>query len=393
MYTSSWARIWLAIGLLWFLLGIAWLPSNKLYQQGLVAFLWLPALLMFWSGREQLRSFWQTHRVECLAFLGLCAWAALSLLWSTTEEPAREIKRLCYIALFMLAFVLMTRRDNYLPPLLQVAGMGLGLAALLSIVEFYVLGGQPWLARLQGMGGTSHPILGGYVMGAAAVWLLHVLPRGTWLRLLGLLAVACLATFVALTQSRGAFIALAVAVVLMPLWRPGRVAFGAILAILLATLVGFWLFEPLIMSRGASYRPEILLNSMRMVIDAPWGLGLGSDYRVAIAGTALSFDHTHNLPLHLGVQLGWPALAFWAVLWLGALRRAWLSRQSELGQVALVLWIFSSVAMQMDAASLWGTPRAEWFITWLPLALALTLPVSSGRGNGCAKMPGSFPHQ
>lgn len=393
MYTHPWVRIWLAVGLLWFLLGIAWMPSNKLYQQGLVALLWLPTLIVLWSAREPLRGFWQTHRLECLALLGLFAWAALSLFWSATEEPAREIKRLCYIALFMLAFVPMTRGEVHLPQLFRVAGMGLGLAALLSIVEFYVLQGQPWWARLEGMGKVSHPILGGYVMGAAAVWLLHVLPRNPWLRAVGLLAVGCLMAFVALTQSRGAFIALAVAIVLMPLWRPGRVAVGATLAILLAALLGFWLFEPLIMDRGASFRPEILLNSMHMVVDVPWGLGLGSEYQVSIAGTDLIFDHTHNLPLHLGVELGWPALVFWAVLWFSALRRAWLARHSELGQVALVLWVFSSVAMQMDAASLWGTPRAEWFITWLPLTLALSLPVPAGTKGGCAKMPGSFSDQ
>ena len=42
---SAWAVGVLCMGYLWFLFGIVWVPSNKLYQQGLVLLLWLPVLL------------------------------------------------------------------------------------------------------------------------------------------------------------------------------------------------------------------------------------------------------------------------------------------------------------------------------------------------------------
>jgi hypothetical protein len=40
------------LGLVWFLAAIALAPSNKVYQQGLVLFLWLPTLVLAWSARQ-----------------------------------------------------------------------------------------------------------------------------------------------------------------------------------------------------------------------------------------------------------------------------------------------------------------------------------------------------
>jgi hypothetical protein len=50
------------------------------------------------------------------------------------------------------------------------------------------------------------------------------------------------------------------------------------------------------------------------------------------------------------------------------------------------MWVFSSLAMQFDAASLTGTPRAEWFITWLPVALASVLVWARAKPDVCDKV-------
>ena len=39
MQDTRWAQVWMATGLLWFLLAIAFAPTNKIYPQGLAAFL------------------------------------------------------------------------------------------------------------------------------------------------------------------------------------------------------------------------------------------------------------------------------------------------------------------------------------------------------------------
>lgn len=55
MQETRWAQLWMATGLLWFLLAIAVAPTNKVYQQGLVALVWLPALLLGWPARHRVR--------------------------------------------------------------------------------------------------------------------------------------------------------------------------------------------------------------------------------------------------------------------------------------------------------------------------------------------------
>ena len=66
MYTNRWAQACLSTGLLWFLLAIAFAPTNKIYQQGLVAFLWVPALALGWSARERIGEYWRAQRFLCI---------------------------------------------------------------------------------------------------------------------------------------------------------------------------------------------------------------------------------------------------------------------------------------------------------------------------------------
>lgn len=103
------------------------------------------------------------------------------------------------------------------------------------------------------------------------------------------------------------------------------------------------------------------------------GLGVGTDYRVVTFNYPEGFDHTHNGFTHVAVELGLPGVLLWIGLWLSAFHIAWQSRFSAEGRLVFGTLVVSLAALQFDAASLWGTPRAEWFIVWLPLALTLAL--------------------
>ena len=56
------------------------------------------------------------------------------------------------------------------------------------------------------------------------------------------------------------------------------------------------------------------------------------------------------------------------------------------GALVLVTWIFASVALQVDGPSFLQSPRAEWLVTWLPLAIALQLWFE--RSGKCAAREG-----
>ncbi|KAB0491961.1 O-antigen ligase family protein [Pseudomonas vancouverensis] len=389
MQSSRWAQVWMSMGLLWFLLAIAVAPTNKLYQQGLVAFLWLPAMAMAWPARARLKELLYEQRWIYLPLFCLIVWSMISLLWTNVDDPSREYKRVLYILVFLLFFpVFADGRWQQVVRVMQWGGIGLALTALVAIIKFYVINGNGWSGRAEGLGELAHPILGGYVLGVAAVWLIHWLPRSRYLLPVWALAFAFLSAFVLLSQSRGAALALLFSLLAMPIWcRDRRSRIVAACALVVAVLA-FWVMEALMLSRGASFRPQIFMSSLHIIAQHPWtGLGLGADYKVFAEG--LYFDHAHNLFTHVTIMLGIPGLLLWAAVWFGILREAWKVRETYYAQGVIGIWVFSTLAMQFDAASLNGTPRAEWFISWLPIGLASVLVWARASSGACDKIPRS----
>ncbi|MNJ19055.1 O-Antigen ligase [compost metagenome] len=314
----------------------------------------------------------------------------LSLAWASTDDAGRELKRLLYITVFLLFFPLLGSVGSpRLIQLLRWGSIGLAVAAAYSIVHFYSPPWQHWSYRLEGVGEISHPILGAYVIGVAMVCLLHWPPQQRWFQLLWVVSVLCLGAFVVLCQSRGAALGLLFCLVAMPLWCRSRGSVLISAATLVAAVVGFALLHTLILDRGMSFRPEIFRASLQLVAEHPWtGLGLGSFYTVSAAG--LQFDHTHNMFTHIAIELGIPGMLLWIAVWLCVLRESWRARSTDFGKGMMGLWLFSTLAMQFDAASLTGTPRAEWFISWLPVGLAFALVWVHARRPGCDKISGSI---
>ena len=128
MQETRWAQAWMTVGLLWFLLAIAIAPTNKLYQQGLVVFLWLPAIMLCWSARARLRELFHEQRWVYLPLLGLVVWSLLSLSWSNDADPGRAAKRLLYIVVFLLFFpVFANARPERVIRVMQWGGIGLAV--------------------------------------------------------------------------------------------------------------------------------------------------------------------------------------------------------------------------------------------------------------------------
>lgn len=370
-------RIMLLItcGYLWFLMGIAWAPSNKIYQQALVVLLWLPGLLAMIIFHQRLFEIWRNSRMFCSFLLLFLAWAVLSTLWTGADEPLRELKRVFYVGFFLISLALLSsQHPERIWQGLAVAFVSLALACSASMYIFYIRDMQPLSARLEGVGQLGHPILGAYVMALVLIWGARFKPSGAWQNLLwGVLMLSALA-FILLGQSRGATLALIAGIFILLLLRGWRAVWIGGAAIMFACWVGYELFAPFIRARGFSYRPEIFQASLGMFLQNPFlGLGIGTDYRVVTFNYPEGFDHTHNGFTHVAVELGLPGVILWVGLWFSAFRIAWQHRFSAEGRLVFGTLVVSLAALQFDAASLWGTPRAEWFVIWLPLALTLAL--------------------
>ena len=343
---------WLALGLAWFLLGMMFLPSSKLYHQGLIVLFWLPGLAAWWPG---VRAGLSWDRWLLAGLFACIAWAALSVIWG---GDSKRYKEMLYVVLCVQSFVVLAGlyRDNIWRLLACLAMFG-SLGAMWAIVDFYLLQGRPLGDRLVGTGLLNHPILAGHLMGALAVLLLGlrsqlpaVLARWGWL-----LAFTAYVSFMVLTRSKGPLLALIAASLVLPICALSlrRVLFAG-MTLLGATLAAL-LFPEFFLRGGFSYRPDLLISAWELFLHQPWlGLGLGSSYELGVIATKSTYEHAHNLFFHLLLQLGVPGLVLWLLVQLTVLCRAWSNRMSAAGLVLCSLFVFSVVALMTDGVGPWG---------------------------------------
>lgn len=369
----GWLLGLLGFGLFWLIAGVDLTPgvanASSLYHNVEAVALFLPGLWLCVTQRhwllERLR-----QRPELAAALLLLAWGAISLTWATGNHPGERIKIPLQIASFVVGWLCWARVRGEVASqtLLRWAAYALALGALAAIVA------MPWRVmdfpgRIVGFAMLDGPNLSGYVMGAAAVWLYQLPPSRRGEQVFWLACLACLLVFCAMTQSRGTWLAVFVSMLVLPLLRPRRhntaVAVGALALAVVVAVVARHLLE----ARGQSHRLEIWHQAEAMIAARPWrGLGLDTPYTITIGPE--SWTHSHNLFTNLAIELGVPALLLWVVVWVAIAWRGWQHRAEPLGRVVLAIWIFSTIALQLDGPALLLSPRPEWLLTWLPLAIS-----------------------
>lgn len=375
--------IWLALGLLWFLLGIAWIPNDKLYSRGLVLLIWLPALICLVGRWRVWLAIVSRHRSSIIPIILFLAWATISVTWSTEDDHVADVRRLLYVFLFCSGVLYLFHTSRGMRPfqLMTTATYGLALAAALSILLQYVIDDRPFSTRLSGMGSLEHPILGGYVVGFMLMWLSSILPQKLASKALIFIAMAAMFSFTLFTQSRGLWVALIGTAVIYSFLRGNRRQWVITLALLLFSLVGYWLFGSYITARGMSFRPEISLASLQMIAEHPWlGLGLGAGYDIHAVGR--TFSHSHNLFTHIAIEFGLPGLILWLTIWTSCFKIAWNYRCTVEGDALIKVFIFCTIALLFDGGSVLKSPRPEWFLTWLPIVLSVGLKIAREPLNG-----------
>lgn len=383
--TVTWTRAvlgkWLAAGLLWWLVGMLLMGSSKFYHQVLIVLFWLPGLLALCVHGE-VRGHWR--QPLALVLLVLMVWSATSALWAP-EFESKELKIFFYVFLAANALIALAALD---PALLRrslaLSGLAVGLLAWGSVIWFYGWAGNPWGARLVGTGIVDHPILAAQLFGAMGVVLLYLrrqlpatLQGAAWL-------VGCLGyvVFLALSQSKGPWLAALLTLLLAPLWhRRARLLFvsaGAASLVVLAALI----WPELLLQRGLSYRPELFVQALGLIEQQPLqGLGLTADYLLRVPSTGRYLEHAHNVYLHIAVILGLVGLACWLTLQTLAFVAAWRLRKRVEGRMLCALLCFAGIALFTDGIGPWVKPREEWFCLWLPIFLVMGLAAEGRAGT------------
>ncbi len=215
-------------------------------------------------------------------------------------------------------------------------------------------------------------------------------------RLLLALTLIVMLAAVALTQSRGAYLALAIGLVIFGCLRCRwflsaiPILFLEVIALLrrfsIQPMADFVLNNATL--GGVAGRLEIWSGAVYMLRDFPYtGIGLGTFGRMAYARPYFTLSrpdatvsHAHNLFLQIGVDLGLPGLLAYIVLLVTASNAAWQayrtfgrSGRSDLAALAagLLASIVVLVVHGLTDAVTWGTKPA--IIPWLIMGLAAAL--------------------
>jgi len=377
----------LGAGLVWMMLGLVAMPSGvsfnpgRLYQASLIVLLYLPAWCLALTSRA---ATWR----ELLPlpafrlFLALLAWAALSLLWAHARHLGDEFGRLLSVLAFVLAWPIWLGEDERRGHrLLLLAGLGIALFAGYYCLHY--LYRPPQDGRIVGEGVIATANYAAAAMGAACLWLALLPMADRRVSALRWLAVPVLLAFIALTDSRSIWLALALCAVCAPLWQAGRAARWLAGAVLALVLVCFIWPLPALVERGASLRPQLFEQSMQLIAQRPWlGLGQGAPFTLTVAGA--EYTHSHNVLTQTMIELGLPGLLLLVVLWLATAWSGWRHRRRASGRLVLALWLYASVVLQFDMPQLLDSPRPGWLLVWLPLALALWLEVDARRRAAAA---------
>ncbi len=365
---------WLLLpGILCLLIGISF-PSSKLYHQVLALLLWVPGLVLFWTSRAEIRLMLRT--VLGVALLAFILWSALSLLWSSADDPLRQFKHVLYVVVSLWGMRLLG-----LFPALSLERMLRGCAYFMAVlasaywIDTYWVEGAPWRYRLTGSWQLEHSILAAHVFGFFLALLYQLKPTGRRAMVSWMLALLALGLYLLFAQSKGVWVAWAAVALLTPLWRRDRIYLVLSILCLAGIAGGLWFAPEFVLQRGLSYRPELLREGFDLLFDGNLlaGLGLGSSYKLQLSSIAQAFDHPHNLYMGIAVQFGLVGLLFWSIAWLSMVLLAWRLRGEALGSALLGVWLFASLALLTDGAGPWVKPQEIWFLTWIPFGLALAL--------------------
>lgn len=374
-HLGSWLS-WLTIlGLVCFLCGPWLLPSNTYYHRLIIALLWLPAFVHFLLLRKQYPSIPKPFTWLYLA-ISVWYWLVVVLTFEG-QDDLRELKLPFYIAFSLLGFMVcaLYLKARFADFLLLCGLLG-GLGAGWSWIDFYWVEGHRYGERVVSMGLWRVVIPAAQACGALVVltaMLGLVGKRKPWELGAVLLALACYGVFLYFNQSRWVWLCLVMAFVGASVLSRSRAAYAMAFVSVLLLAVVLMLKPTFLLNRGFSYRPELWVEGFNLLLEH-WEYGVGfKDYWVEAASLKFSSRHPHNMFLDIGIRFGVAGLLLWAGLWIWAGWRAFRHRQTALGGAAVTLWLYSGLVVLTEGTVPWVKPAPIWFVTWLPIAMALVI--------------------
>lgn len=263
-----------------------------------------PVLIgMLYVHRISLRGLFHTKSFWLLVlYLG---YFSLTFLWSAENDFETFLKILrnvtgIFLFSLSLAFVIpripfTTRAPVYFAGLCLAFGVA-------SAAVFYGVDGAPWQSRIIGLGRYQNSIHFAYLMSLAIIGLVCLGLEGRRRDIaLRLALVLGLLFFVALSQTRSAYVALIACVIMMT--ALGHARYAAVVGVLAVVCAGFsymvWGFSfNDIAQRFDSYRFDIWSQALEGIKDDPWlgqGIATWPKFSAEVINSKGGWKSTHNI--------------------------------------------------------------------------------------------------
>lgn len=331
-----------------------------------------------------LRQIWRHPLFRVLAAYML--YLLLSGLWSEPLDWYQVGQKLT-ICGYLLSFIAIThfliRWDGtWYQRMLQICVLLGAVAALASLLVFYRHNPFPD-TRLAGIGALTNVNEFANVYGVFAVLAMGFALRSKNLayKIPFLLAIVVFVCFAWFGQSRTAFAAMLLALMLLMglMLDNGRVLYSTILAVLAGTLIAVFpdILEHALL-RGQGLRPDIWAQLWDEVKAAPI-VGHGLISPISIEAGGLFFGTAHNAYLQAFWQGGVIGLGLFLVVLAVAFRHAWLRGCQQGDYTVFCMLVFAACTMMTGVDTLITRPREQWMLFWLPLALLLAYPTTAPR--------------
>jgi len=371
--TSNWfIQYLLPIGWLVLLTGLFWAWDRSLYHKLYYGLMAAPTLIALVLQPVLLKKLLRNPLI--LSFLMFGTYTSLSLLWSDTDSPATSmIKRPIYVLmLFLGTGLLAIKCPRILPNTLFLAAVIATLSGVISLAYLiYSREGTPGLGRLSGYGALYNPLLSAHVYGFfTAFWLATWFAKRTPFSPVPLLSLLFLGVVIISTGSRTPLLALTATLIWLGIAHFNRRSLIAVCTALCLAL-SVLLFHPeTLTNRGLSYRPDIWLKTVELILEKPWfGYGFDHHLLITLEPSGLAFNDPHNIELAVLLSGGLAGLLLWLTLYAVALIYSWRNRRDALVLTASALVVFGLAAGLTEGRDFLSRPKEHWFLIWIPLAL------------------------
>lgn len=296
----------------------------------------------------------------------------------TFEHVFNATRECIFLWIFIISTLVLTSRyRRFLPDVFKglVAASALAALAMLAQDALSAHSVEQLTRRMGGFGRGDNPILAALIFSVAllaAFALASDRDRPIRLRVLWATAVIPLVAAIALTQSRGPWIALYASMLLGAAvarrWIVcvGLVAFAALATALVVApdVAGDLRF----VERGMASRPVLWQQTLERALEAPVvGLGWGTD--LGLENVSGRYEKSpHNVYLSVFAYTGVVGLTLFLVVIGYALRCAWTDVQRGSPRIASLVLVLGLVANVFDGYFPIQNLGVEWLILWLPVA-------------------------